>query len=581
MGGMLVSHALPMNPYGRFGVRGGLPRLPDVTVPHELPDVRIRANARIWPALAVILLVGLLVRLWSIGTVGFNNDEAVYAGQGAALAADPVYSGLFAIFRAHPLLVQFLYSVPFRIFGVDDIWPRLISVGFGLGGIALAYATGALLYGRRAGLIAAAILAVMPYHVLVTRQALLDGPETTLFLLSMYLLARYARNGGARWLYGAAFATGLTVLAKETAVLIVPVAVAFLLLVPEVRVTLRRQIVCLVIFLVAMGPYPAAIVIGKAGGTAQSFVLWQVLRQPNHTWTFYADVLPGAVGPLVFLAAAAGLVYAVRRGRWEDRLLFCWIAVPFAFFEIWPVKGYQYLLPTSPAVAILAGLAFDRLMRRADGLSRPPVAVGPVATGATPAPAADHSGSHDLAPGARPVPSSRPARSPRLAFAAVALLAVTLLSIAVPSALAVNTTSMTGSLAGTGGLPGGRNAGLWIRANVPAGAAFLTEGPTLANIVEFYGQRHAYGLSVSPNPLRRNPAYDPINNPDRALQLSQIQYIATDIWSAQRSPFFDSLLRHYVSHYHGVLVYEQSAEVRDASGNVANQVVIQIYEVRP
>jgi hypothetical protein len=88
------------------------------------------------------------------------------------------------------------------------------------------------------------------------------------------------------------------------------------------------------------------------------------------------------------------------------------------------------------------------------------------------------------------------------------------------------------------------------------------------------GQHHrvlrpaaAYGLSVSPNPLRRNPAYDPIVNPDRALQLNQIQYIATDIWSAQRSPFFDALLRRYVARYHGVLVYQQSAQVRATPGN--------------
>jgi hypothetical protein len=140
---------------------------------------------------------------------------------------------------------------------------------------------------------------------------------------------------------------------------------------------------------------------------------------------------------------------------------------------------------------------------------------------------------------------------------------------------------MTSSLAGTGGLPGGREAGMWIRDNVPLGGTFLTEGPTLANIVEYYGQRRAYGLSVSPNPLRRNPAYDPIPNPDRALQLNQIQYIATDIWSAQRSPFFDGLLRRYVSRYHGSLVYQQRAQVRDYSGNVSTEIVIQIYEVRP
>jgi hypothetical protein len=41
------------------------------------------------------------------------------------------------------------------------------------------------------------------------------------------------------------------------------------------------------------------------------------------------------------------------------------------------------------------------------------------------------------------------------------------------------------------------------------------------------------------------------------------------------------MLRRYVTRYHGRLVYQQSAEVRDTLGNVATQVVIQIYEVRP
>src|SRR5665811_1957363 len=137
-------------------------------------------------------------------------------------------------------------------------------------------------------------------------------------------------------------------------------------------------------------------------------------------------------------------------------------------------------------------------------------------------------------PGMPPVPASEP------------LIEVVLTA----SVEAVSTTSMSGSLAGTGGMPGGREAGLWIRENVPEGGVFLTTGPTMANIVEYYGQRRAYGLSVSPNPLRRNPAYDPIVNPDRALQLNQIQYIATDVWSAQRSPYFDGKVRRYVSRYH-------------------------------
>jgi hypothetical protein len=534
------------------------------------------ADVRTSVLLVGILVAAAVVRLWAITSVGLNNDEAVYAGQGAALAGDPVDSTLFAIFRAHPLLVQFLFSLPYRIFGVNDVTPRLIAVAFGVSGVALCYATGKLLYGARAGLIAAGVLAVMPYHVVVTRQALLDGPETTLFLLTMYLVARYSTGGSARWLYGAAFAAGLTVLAKETAVLLVPVIGAYFLLTPRIRITIFRLLVSGFIFVLAFGPYPAAILIGKGTNAAQSFFLWELLRQPNHTWTFYADVLPSAMGPMILIAAAVGLVLAVRRAGWQDRLVIAWLAVPIAFFELWPVKGYQYLLPTAPAFAILVGLAFDRLMHRTASPVDLPIAL-PVDL-------------HIELPVARPMVMPRVAqtetgRPPRqrlaLAGASAVLLAVTLASIAIPTALAVNTTTMTSSLAGTGGLPGGREAGLWIKDNVPAGATFLTEGPTLANIVEFYGQRHAYGLSVSPNPLRRNPAYDPINNPDRALQLDQIQYIATDIWSTQRSAFFDALLRRYIARYHGTLVYEQKAQVRDYSGNVSTAVVIQIYEVRP
>jgi putative flippase GtrA len=540
-----ASEAMVVEPYGGFQLPRGLPIGVNLADVRTRVETRVRENARTWAALTAVLVAAAVLRLWAIGSVGFNNDEAVYAGQGASLAADQTYSGLFAIFRAHPLLVQFLYSISFRFLGVNDVAPRVITVAFGLGGVALVYATGSMLYGRRVGLIAATILALMPYHVIVTRQALLDGPETTLFLLSMYLMSRFARGGDSRWFYGAAFATGLTVLAKETAVLIVPVAIAFMLLAPEIRIGFRRLLLGFGLFVMAFAPYPMAIMIGKGTGAAQSFLLWQVLRQPNHTWTFYGDVVPGAVGPIVLLIALAGLAYAVRQGRWEDRLLICWIAVPVAFFELWPVKGYQYLLPIAPAIAILVGLAFDRVLSRSAQMvskadSR---AEGPAVE---PKPSRERS-YQMFTPGLPPFISNW--RPPILfvKYAGAVLLAVTFASIGVASVEAVSTTSMSGSLAGTGGMPGGRDAGLWIR----------------------------------PNPLRRNPAYDPIDNPDRALQLNQIQYIATDVWSAGRSPYFDGKVRGYVSRYHGTLVYQQSADVRDSAGHVSTQVVIQIYEVRP
>jgi 4-amino-4-deoxy-L-arabinose transferase-like glycosyltransferase len=489
--------------------------------------------------LGILIVVGAVVRTWSLGSIGLNSDEAVYSGQAAALAGNPTYGGLFQVFRAHPLLVQFLVSLVFRV-ALDDTLARMVAVLFGVAAIPLAYATGSLLYGRRVGLVAAAIIALMPYHVFVSRQILLDAPMTTLFLLTIYCLARFIAAGDARWLYATAIAGGLAFLAKETAVLVVPTAAAMVLVIPEIRLRPHQVVIAAILFLVALSPYPAAIAISGATDTARQFLVWQLLRNPNHTWTFYGEVLPGAMGVLVLLLALFGLVILLRTRRWQDRLMVVWVLVPAAFFEAWPVKGYQYLLPIAPAVAISAGVGLTAL----PGLLRR-FAV------------------------------------PRTSLVTAAATIVLLLSLAVPTVAGVTTITTRGSLAGTGGLPGGREAGLWIRSHVPEGATFMTIGPTMSNIVRFYGQRPAFGVSVSPNPLRRNPAYDPIRNPDRSIQLLKLQYAVVDVWSADRSPFFANVVRRYVEKYHGNLIYEQHAQVRGDDDRITDQVVIQIYEVRP
>jgi hypothetical protein len=56
----------------------------------------------------------------------------------------------------------------------------------------------------------------------------------------------------------------------------------------------------------------------------------------------------------------------------------------------------------------------------------------------------------------------------------------------VPSWLAVNPVPTTTFLAGSGGLPAGREVGRWIDANLPQGARLVAIGPSTANIVRFY-----------------------------------------------------------------------------------------------
>jgi hypothetical protein len=109
----------------------------------------------------------------------------------------------------------------------------------------------------------------------------------------------------------------------------------------------------------------------------------------------------------------------------------------------------------------------------------------------------------------------------------------------------------------------------------------MTVGPSMANIVQFYGHRTALGLSVSPNPLHRNPSYTPIPNPDLELRSGQIQYLVHDEFSARRSPFFARALLRYMRRYDGRVVHVESIPVSVPGGGTVDKPVITIYEVRP
>lgn len=498
-----------------------------------------------WVALGAILLAGAAIRVVNLNDVGYNTDEAVYSGQAAAIAQDPVLTQLFPVFRAHPLLIQFLLALAYAS-GTSDLTGRLMAVGIGLGTVGLTFLLGRLLYGRSVGLLAAAFMALMPYHVVVSRQMLLDGPMVFLATLTLLLVAKFAASGRPRWLYAAGATMGLTFLAKETGIVLLGAIYTFLALRADVRVRIRDLFIATGLMALVIAPFPLSLMLAGGGGTERTrqYLVWQLFRQPNHEFEFYATAVIPALGILVVAAALIGLVALRRRTAWPEVLLVAWIIVPIAFFQLWPVKGFQYLLPIAPPVAILAARAVTSI--------RP--------------------GWLDLRNGwvvnrtwLRPI-----------------LAVVLLLSLALPSALAIAGQPGTSTfLAGSGGVPGGREAGTWIRDHTPAGAKLMTVGPSMANVLQFYGHRPAYGLSVSPNPLKRNPSYEPLVNPDLLIRANEIQYVVWDSYSAARSPFFADKLMSYVRRYNGRAVHTETVPTRSADGDLVEAPVIVIYEVRP
>ena len=242
-----------------------------------------------------------------------------------------------------------------------------------------------------------------------------------------------------------------------------------------------------------------------------------------------------ALGPLLLVAALLALVVSAGAWSWRETLLACWAAVPVLFFQVWPVKGFQYLLPVAVVVVVLAA---------------------------------------KLVIGAWPGWLRLPAAARGLAV--LALVA----SLGVASWGRVSSAGSTSFLAGSGGVPGGREAGRWLQAGTPPGSRLLTIGPSMSNILAFYGHRQGYGLSVSPNPLHRNPAYEPVNNPDLLIRSGEVQYLVWDSFTAARTPYFTERLLRYVRRYHGQVVHAETVTVR-RDGLATAQPIIVVYQVRP
>jgi hypothetical protein len=484
-------------------------------------------------------VLAFVVRIWRLDALGFNSDEAVYGGQAASLAGNPNYVDLFPVFRAHPMLFQAILSPFFRV-GEVDVAGRVVVALFGVATVLAVYLVGARLYSRRVGLVAALLLAVMPYHVIVTRQVLLDGPMVLFATLTLYCVVRFVQDQKLVWSLAAGAMFGVTMLTKESSIVLAAGVYIFFALSPQVRRPMRAALPSLAVTVLVFATHPVSQALAGGSQTGKNYLVWQLFRRPNHDMGFYLQTVPLATGLLVVAAVIGGLWWLRRRNSWREILLLSWIAAPVIFFQLWPVKGFQYLLPAVAPVTILAARALLNLPLpgRLSGLR--------------------------YARAARP-----------------AVIAVVFLSLLVPTWAAVNGQAGTQFLAGSGGVPGGRETGRWLATNTPAGSVVLTLGPSMANIIQYYGHRRCYGLSVSPNPLHRNPSYPALSNPDRWMRHSELQYVVWDSFSASRSPFFSERLLTLTRRYHGRVVHTEYVQGTDASGNATRIPVAIVYEVRP
>ena len=195
-----------------------------------------------WPALAGILIGSLGLRLWGVQQglpYAYNTDEADhFLPRAVAMfehhSLNPHY---FANPPAFTYVLHFLLAVAYgsgrqvvHAFAnhPTDVYTlaRIAAAVLGVAALWLLYATGARLFGRGLGLLAAAIEAVAFLPVFYAHLALNDAPTLAPVTLSLLGSAGVLRRGRARDYLLAGIGLGLACASKYTAGIVVVVLVA-------------------------------------------------------------------------------------------------------------------------------------------------------------------------------------------------------------------------------------------------------------------------------------------------------------------------------------------------------------------
>jgi 4-amino-4-deoxy-L-arabinose transferase-like glycosyltransferase len=249
----------------------------------------------------------------------------------------------------YPSLLLYLLA-PFQAWQDDPSYltARLVVVAFGIGTVAAAWWLGRVSYGRTAGLVAAAVVAVETVGVAYSHMAVTDVPMTALVTVSLAL----AVTGRLEW---AGVVAGLAASAKYPAVfLVVPLVVAAWGRWGRLAVSIGLAVVAFLATspFVLVHPHQAWSDATRVQRLARDG--WLGFEHDSWALFSFTGKLWGGLGP-VLVIAVIGLVLALRRHARTDLVLASFVLVYFA--DLLTIRAHfdRYVIPLVPVLAVLAG----------------------------------------------------------------------------------------------------------------------------------------------------------------------------------------------------------------------------------
>jgi len=186
------------------------------------------ARSSVLWALAGLTALGVAVRFASLDVQSYHHDEVITAARVIPGGFGQMLHEVRAS-ESNPPLYYVLAWGWSKAFGTGEVGLRSLSALFGAATVPVAYAIGAQLASRRAGLIVAALVAVNPMLIWYSQEARSYAPLVFFAAVSLFFFARSLRTRAGRDLALWALASGLALCSHYFAVFAVAIEALWLL----------------------------------------------------------------------------------------------------------------------------------------------------------------------------------------------------------------------------------------------------------------------------------------------------------------------------------------------------------------
>ena len=340
-------------------------------------------------SLAFALLVVYTI-IW-FGTLNYRHLIPSDEGRYAEIAREMLVSGDWItpryndyLYFEKPPLHIWATALVFQGFGIGEWQARLWAGMLGYLTILIVGFTAWRLYSPRAGLLAAVTLGSAPMWVVGGHFNSLDAGLSACLAAALcsFLLAQanHAAPIRARWMLGCWAAMALATLSKGLIGIALPAMVFVVYSIATSNWRIWKELYLLkglLLFLVITAPWFILVSL-RNPEFAQFFFInehFQRFTQEEHSrpgpiYFFLPFLLLGFLPWLPQVGSAMLQAWRQRREQLSSLgLISCWVLVILGFFSVSQSKLPGYIMPTFPALALLAGYAIDRSLGEGNHLS--------------------------------------------------------------------------------------------------------------------------------------------------------------------------------------------------------------------